>query len=44
MRQQAINFVAAVRGERPPMCTADEALKDLLVAREYLERLAEARG
>jgi len=44
MRQQAINFVAAVRGERPPMCQADEALKDLLVAQEYMQRLAEARG
>ena len=44
MRQQAINFVAAVRGERPPMCTAEEALKDLLVAQEYMQRLAEARS
>ncbi len=37
MRQQAINFVAAVRGERPPMTTADEALEDLKVARQYLK-------
>lgn len=36
MRQQAMNFVAAVRGDRPPMCTADDALKDLLVARDYI--------
>lgn len=36
MRCQAMNFIAAVRGERPPMCTADEALEDLRVAREYL--------
>ena len=36
MRSQARNFIAAVRGERPPMCTADEALEDLRVAREYL--------
>jgi predicted dehydrogenase len=36
MRQQAMNFVAAVRGERPPMCDAATALKDLETAREYL--------
>lgn len=39
MRQQAINFVRAVKGEGPPMCEAAEALEDLLVAREYI-RLA----
>jgi predicted dehydrogenase len=38
MRQQAMNFVAAVRGERPPMTTADEALEDLKVARQYLKQ------
>ncbi len=36
MRQQAMNFVAAVRGDRPPMCTAQEAMEDLKVARDYL--------
>jgi predicted dehydrogenase len=36
MRQQAINFLSAVRGEIAPMCQADEALEDLKVAREYL--------
>ena len=36
MRQQAINFVAAIKGERDPMCTAQEALEDLKVAREYI--------
>ncbi len=36
MRQQAINFVAAVKGDREPMCTAHDALKDLEVAREYI--------
>ncbi len=36
MRQQAINFIDAVRGTRSPMCTAHEAMKDLLVARDYL--------
>ncbi|MDX1933477.1 MAG: Gfo/Idh/MocA family oxidoreductase [Capsulimonadales bacterium] len=37
MRQQAMNFVAAIRGERPPMCTAEEALEDLKVSRDYLD-------
>ena len=36
MRQQALNFMAAVRGECPPMCDAATALKDLQVAREYI--------
>jgi predicted dehydrogenase len=36
MRQQAMNFVAAVRGDRPPLCTAQEAMEDLKVARDYL--------
>ena len=32
----AINFVAAVRGERAPLCEAAEALEDLRVARAYI--------
>jgi len=36
MRQQAIHFVAAVKGEREPACGAGEALEDLRVARQYL--------
>jgi predicted dehydrogenase len=36
MRQQAMNFVAAIKGEREPMCTAQEALEDLKVARQYI--------
>ncbi|MBT4823377.1 MAG: Gfo/Idh/MocA family oxidoreductase, partial [Lentisphaerae bacterium] len=39
MRQQAINFVAAVKGERPPVCSAAEALEDLRVARDYIRLL-----
>ena len=39
MRQQAINFVAAVKGERDPMCGAVDAVKDLEVAREYIRLL-----
>ena len=36
MRQQAINFVRAIKGEIKPLCGAEEALEDLKVAREYL--------
>ena len=36
MRQQAINFLRAVRGEATPPCEAAESLEDLKVAREYL--------
>jgi predicted dehydrogenase len=36
MRQQAMNFLAAIKGEREPPCEAAEALEDLRVAREYL--------
>jgi len=37
MRQQAMNFVAAIKGERPPMCEAAEAMEDLRVAVQYIE-------
>ena len=36
MRRQAENFVAAIRGQRPPPCEAEEALEDLKVARDYI--------
>ena len=36
MRQQAINFCRAVRGEMPPMTEAHEALQDLQAARDYI--------
>ncbi len=36
MRQQAFNFVSAVRGEMPPMCDSVEALEDLKIARDYI--------
>lgn len=35
MRQQAIHFVRAIRGEGQPPCEAAEALEDLRVARDY---------
>ncbi|HOS43751.1 MAG TPA: Gfo/Idh/MocA family oxidoreductase [Armatimonadota bacterium] len=39
MRQQAANFVAAIRGDMPPLCDAAEAMEDLKVAREYIRLL-----
>jgi predicted dehydrogenase len=36
MRQQAINFVAAIKGEIKPMCEAPEAMEDLNIARDYV--------
>jgi len=36
MRQQAMNFVAAIRGEIQPPCEAAEALEDLKIARDYI--------
>ncbi len=42
MRQQAINFLRAVRGEAPPPCAAEEGLEDLRVARDYLALLPPA--
>jgi len=39
MRQQAINFVEAVRGEERPACEAKEALGDLVIAREHIRLL-----
>ncbi len=43
MRQQAMNFVSAIKGEIPPLCTAQEALEDLKVAREYIRLVNEAK-
>ena len=36
MRQQAMNFIRAIKGEIKPLCDAAEALEDLKVAREYI--------
>jgi predicted dehydrogenase len=36
MRQQAMNFIAAVQGIRPAPCESREALEDLKVARDYI--------
>ncbi len=39
MRQQAMNFVAAIRGQGQPPCQAAEALEDLKIARAYIRLL-----
>jgi predicted dehydrogenase len=36
MRQQASNFVSAIRGDSKPPCEAAEALEDLKMARDYI--------
>ncbi|MCG3148867.1 MAG: Inositol 2-dehydrogenase/D-chiro-inositol 3-dehydrogenase [Verrucomicrobiae bacterium] len=36
MWQQATNFVAAVAGKQPTMCSAEDALADIQLAREYI--------
>jgi len=36
MRSQAMNFISAIKRERPPLCDAYEALEDLQVARSYI--------
>jgi len=41
MRQQAMNFVSAIRGERRPPCEAEEALEDLRVAKQYIDLVNE---
>jgi len=40
MRQQAMNFVRAIKGEMEPMCKSDVALEDLKVARDYIKLTA----
>lgn len=39
MRNQALNFLKAVRGEAPAPCLAAEGLEDIRIAREYLRQL-----
>jgi predicted dehydrogenase len=36
MWQQARNFVGAIAGKNPPLCTAEDALEDIRLAREYI--------
>ena len=37
MRQQAMNFISAIKGEMKPLCEPEEALEDLKIAREYIK-------
>lgn len=37
MRRQAMNFLAAIRGEMEPLTGAEEAIEDLKLAREYIK-------
>ena len=39
MRQQASNFLLAIKGEAAPPCEAQEALEDLKIARDYIRQL-----
>lgn len=44
MQQQAINFIAAIKGETTPLCTAAEAQKDLDSILEYQTLFAASGG
>jgi hypothetical protein len=39
MKQQASNFIAAIKDEALPPCTSEEAIEDLKVSREYIKLL-----
>lgn len=39
MKQQAVNFISAIKGETKPPCEAAEALEDLKIARDYIKML-----
>lgn len=39
MWQQSQNFVAAIQGKQPTLCTAEDALEDIKLAREYIRIL-----
>ena len=41
MRKQAMNFLAAVKGERPAPCESREAVEDLKVAMDYIRLFME---
>jgi predicted dehydrogenase len=43
MRNQAIQFLKAIRGETTALCTPEHALADLKTARQYLDLLLQAK-
>ena len=44
MRQQAVNYLAAIRGEPTPLCGADDAVKDLNAIKQYQDLYMAAGG
>jgi predicted dehydrogenase len=44
MRSQAANFLRAVAGESTPLCTAEDAAKDLVIARDFLHLQQKGAG
>lgn len=44
MRAQAENFVRVCKGEATPLCTAEDALADILVADRYIELVKATRA
>jgi hypothetical protein len=44
MRKQPIHLLAAVRGDRPAPCTAEEALEDLILAKDYIDFMNRPRS
>lgn len=44
MRQQAIHFVQAVRGEETPLCGPEDALADLQIAHDYIHLMSRMRA
>ncbi len=39
MRNQAMNFIAAVKGIRPAPCLSEEAVLDLKIAKDYIDMM-----
>jgi predicted dehydrogenase len=44
MRSQAMNFIRAIKGEATPLCSAEDAVKDLIALRDYMQLYIQARG
>jgi predicted dehydrogenase len=44
MRNQALNFVKEIRGEKTALCRPEESLKDLLIAKDYIAARAKSEA
>ena len=44
MRNQAKNFLLAVKGEKPAPCISEEAVKDLRIAEDYIAMTSKSAG